>query len=53
MLRYYHEFVDCGVFQQLLDGVAGEDIGGLLNGNQGVIQTMVGELVTLPEHEGE
>lgn len=26
-------------------------VGGLLNGNIGVIQTMVGELVTRPEHE--
>ncbi|QUC16951.1 uncharacterized protein UV8b_01192 [Ustilaginoidea virens] len=29
----------------------GRAIGGLLNGNIGVIQTMVGELVTKPEHE--
>ncbi|KFG83932.1 MFS transporter [Metarhizium anisopliae] len=29
----------------------GRGIGGLLNGNIGVIQTMVGELVTKPEHE--
>lgn len=26
-------------------------LGGALNGNQGVIQSMVGELVTNPEHE--
>ncbi|KAM0260940.1 hypothetical protein ACHAPA_010022 [Fusarium lateritium] len=34
-------------------GVAlfGRALGGLLNGNIGVIQTMVGELVTKPEHE--
>lgn len=31
--------------------LGGRAIGGLLNGNIGVIQTMVGELVTLPEHE--
>ncbi|KAI9717349.1 MAG: hypothetical protein M1828_007237 [Chrysothrix sp. TS-e1954] len=31
--------------------LAGRAPGGLLNGNVGVIQTMVGELVTLPEHE--
>lgn len=31
--------------------VAGRVFGGLLNGNIGVIQTMVGELVTKPEHE--
>lgn len=31
----------------------GRAIGGLLNGNIGVIQTMVGELVTKPEHERE
>jgi MFS family permease len=29
----------------------GRAFGGLLNGNIGVIQTMVGELVTKPEHE--
>ncbi|KAI0097733.1 major facilitator superfamily domain-containing protein [Nemania sp. FL0031] len=29
----------------------GRSFGGLLNGNIGVIQTMVGELVTKPEHE--
>lgn len=34
-------------------GVAlfGRLLGGLLNGNIGVIQTMVGELVSKPEHE--
>lgn len=31
----------------------GRVLGGLLNGNIGVIQTMVGELVTKPEHERE
>ncbi|KFA60228.1 hypothetical protein S40285_07729 [Stachybotrys chlorohalonatus IBT 40285] len=31
--------------------LAGRAFGGLLNGNVGVIQTMVGELVTKPEHE--
>lgn len=29
----------------------GRSIGGLLNGNQGVVQTMVSELVTNPAHE--
>jgi MFS family permease len=29
----------------------GRAVGGFLNGNIGVIQTMVGELVTQPEHE--
>ena len=29
----------------------GRVIGGLLNGNVGVIQTMVGEIVKKPEHE--
>ncbi|KAI1820769.1 major facilitator superfamily domain-containing protein [Xylaria intraflava] len=29
----------------------GRGVGGLLNGNVGVIQTMVGELITKPEHE--
>lgn len=33
--------------------LAGRVIGGLLNGNIGVIQTMVGELVKRPEHERE
>lgn len=31
----------------------GRTLGGLLNGNIGVIQTMVGELVRKPEHERE
>jgi len=31
--------------------LAGRAIGGFLNGNIGVIQTMVGELVRKPEHE--
>ncbi|KAF1974724.1 MFS general substrate transporter [Bimuria novae-zelandiae CBS 107.79] len=31
--------------------LAGRILGGILNGNIGVIQTMVGELVTNPEHE--
>jgi len=31
--------------------LVGRAIGGLLNGNIGVIQTMVGELVTKPDHE--
>jgi MFS family permease len=31
--------------------LAGRTLGGLLNGNIGVIQTMVGELVHKPEHE--
>ena len=31
--------------------LAGRTLGGFLNGNIGVIQTMVGELVTKPEHE--
>ncbi|KAI0014372.1 MFS general substrate transporter [Xylariaceae sp. FL0662B] len=31
--------------------LVGRALGGLLNGNIGVIQTMVGELVTKPEHE--
>jgi len=31
--------------------LAGRIIGGLLNGNVGVIQTMVGELVKKPQHE--
>lgn len=47
------------IFSLLMVGVAptfgmalfGRALGGLLNGNVGVIQTMVGELVTRPEHE--
>ena len=47
------------MFSMLLVGLAnniwvallGRAIGGFLNGNIGVIQTMVGELVTKPEHE--
>lgn len=31
--------------------LAGRVLGGLLNGNIGVIQTMVGELVQNPQHE--
>ena len=31
--------------------LTGRAIGGFLNGNIGVIQTMVAELVTKPEHE--
>ena len=31
--------------------LAGRALGGLLNGNIGVVQTMVAELVTNPEHE--
>ncbi|KAI9746205.1 MAG: hypothetical protein M1818_000886 [Claussenomyces sp. TS43310] len=31
--------------------ILGRGLGGFLNGNIGVIQTMVGELVTKPEHE--
>jgi MFS family permease len=47
------------MFSMIMVGVApniwvawlGRAIGGLLNGNIAVIQTMVGELVTKPEHE--
>ena len=31
--------------------VLGRALGGALNGNVGVVQTMVGEIVTRPEHE--
>ncbi|KAL2148522.1 hypothetical protein VTH82DRAFT_2076 [Thermothelomyces myriococcoides] len=40
-----------GVAQNIWVALVGRTIGGLLNGNIGVIQTMVGELVTKPEHE--
>ena len=33
--------------------LAARSLGGLLNGNIGVIQTMVGEMVKNPEHERE
>jgi predicted MFS family arabinose efflux permease len=33
--------------------LVGRALGGALNGNIGVIQTMVGELVQRPEHERE
>jgi MFS family permease len=40
-----------GFAQNIWVALLGRAIGGLLNGNIGVIQTMVGELVTKPEHE--
>ncbi|KAL2754406.1 hypothetical protein ACRALDRAFT_1049847 [Sodiomyces alcalophilus JCM 7366] len=40
-----------GVATNLWVALAGRALGGLLNGNIGVIQTMVGELVKRPEHE--
>ncbi|KAL2158927.1 hypothetical protein VTH06DRAFT_2957 [Thermothelomyces fergusii] len=40
-----------GIAQNIWVALAGRTVGGLLNGNIGVIQTMVGELVTKPEHE--
>lgn len=40
-----------GFAQNIWVALAGRAIGGFLNGNIGVIQTMVGELVTKPEHE--
>ena len=33
--------------------ILGRSLCGFLNGNVGVVQTMVGELVTDPKHEGE
>ncbi|KAH7145769.1 major facilitator superfamily domain-containing protein [Dactylonectria estremocensis] len=47
------------MFSMIMVGVApnfwvalfGRALGGMLNGNIGVIQTMVGEIVTRPEHE--
>lgn len=33
--------------------LVGRALGGLLNGNVGIIQTMVAELVSKPEHERE
>ena len=40
-----------GFASNLWIALVGRAVGGLLNGNIGVIQTMVGELVTKPEHE--
>lgn len=40
-----------GFADKLWIAIVGRCIGGLLNGNIGVIQTMVGELVSKPEHE--
>ncbi|KAH7328139.1 major facilitator superfamily domain-containing protein [Stachybotrys elegans] len=40
-----------GFASNLWVALLGRAVGGLLNGNIGVIQTMVGELVTKPEHE--
>lgn len=40
-----------GFASNLWVALAGRALGGLLNGNIGVVQTMVGELVTKPEHE--
>ena len=40
-----------GFAQSFWVALAGRALGGLLNGNIGVIQTMVGELVKKPEHE--
>ncbi|RYO83418.1 hypothetical protein DL766_002608 [Monosporascus sp. MC13-8B] len=40
-----------GIATNIWVALIGRAIGGLLNGNIAVIQTMVGELVTKPEHE--
>lgn len=40
-----------GFASNLWLALVGRCVGGLLNGNIGVIQTMVGELVSRPEHE--
>ncbi|KAI1142314.1 MFS general substrate transporter [Hypoxylon sp. FL0543] len=40
-----------GFATNLWTALIGRALGGLLNGNIGVIQTMVGELVSKPEHE--
>ncbi|KAH8884755.1 MFS general substrate transporter [Thozetella sp. PMI_491] len=40
-----------GFASNLWVALIGRAVGGLLNGNIGVIQTMVGELVSRPEHE--
>ncbi|KOS17473.1 putative membrane protein [Escovopsis weberi] len=40
-----------GFASNIWTALLGRAVGGFLNGNIGVIQTMVGELVTRPEHE--
>ena len=42
-----------GFSMNLWMALFGRILGGALNGNIGVIQTMVGELVTNPKHERE
>ncbi|KAL0265187.1 hypothetical protein SLS55_001152 [Diplodia seriata] len=42
-----------GFAQSFWVALAGRALGGILNGNIGVIQTMVGEIVHKPEHERE
>lgn len=42
-----------GMARNIWVALLGRIMGGLLNGNIGVIQTMVGELVKKPEHERE
>lgn len=43
--------VAVGFASNIWIALLGRAVGGLLNGNIAVIQTMVGELVTKPEHE--
>jgi MFS family permease len=45
--------ITVGLASNIWVALIGRAFGGLLNGNIGVIQTMVGELVTKPEHERE
>jgi MFS family permease len=45
--------ITVGLAPSIWVALAGRAFGGLLNGNIGVLQTMVGELVTKPEHERE
>jgi MFS family permease len=40
-----------GFASNIWAALIGRALGGFLNGNIGVIQTMVGEMVTKPEHE--
>lgn len=40
-----------GFASNIWAALIGRALGGFLNGNIGVIQTMVGEMVTRPEHE--
>jgi hypothetical protein len=45
--------ITVGLASNIWIALVGRALGGLLNGNIGVLQTMVAELITKPEHERE